>query len=158
MTRMAALNIAASMQPVHCDPAIMSNWKEVLGDERAETGFPWHKFREAGVRMILGTDAPTAPHDSLENLLIALTAKSALDPKLDAYQPERVFTPGDALLAYSVAGAETSWPDQPVGIVAGAPASFTVFDTNLLKANESEIRSARVIRTVINGEEHFSAK
>src|SRR5690606_6735280 len=99
IARMAALGVTASMQPVHCDPAVLDNWQAVLGDERAHTGFPWHKFREAGVPLALGTDAPTAPHEVPNNLFIALTAKSALDHSREAYQPQRVFTPADALEA-----------------------------------------------------------
>ncbi len=102
--RMAALGVTASMRPVHCDPAIMGNWKAMLGDERAETGFPWQRFREAGVPIALGTDAPTAPHEAAHNLFIALTTRSALEPGPAEYHPERAFTPAQALDGLTRAG------------------------------------------------------
>jgi predicted amidohydrolase YtcJ len=155
--RMAVLGVTASMQPVHCDPAIMPNWKAVLGDERAERGFPWQKFREAGVRLALGTDAPTAPHEPLDNLFIALTARSVLDPGLDPYHPERVFEPGQALQSYSVIPAETSWPEQPAGLRPGAPANLTVFDVNPFVDDAQALRSARVLRTIVAGYERYTS-
>ena len=99
IARMAELGVVASMQPVHSDPAVLDNWKAELGDERHELGFPWHKFRAAGVSITLGTDAPTAPHEPLPNLFIALTGGSALAPDREPYLPERAFTPAEALIA-----------------------------------------------------------
>ena len=63
--RMAALGVTASMQPVHADPAIWANWAAMLGDERADRGFAWTEFREAGALLAFSTDAPTAPHEAL---------------------------------------------------------------------------------------------
>src|SRR5699024_4714429 len=67
IARMASLGVTASMQPVHCDPAVLDNWMAVLGAPRATAGFPWDKMRAAGVPIALGTDAPTAPHFAPDN-------------------------------------------------------------------------------------------
>ena len=83
IARMGELGVIASMQPVHCDPAVLDNWKAQLGDDRQERGFPWQKFRAAGVPITLGTDAPTAPHEPLPNLYIALTGGSVRAPERD---------------------------------------------------------------------------
>ena len=41
VARLAKLDITASMQPVHIDPAIFDDWGEMLGEPRANRGFSW---------------------------------------------------------------------------------------------------------------------
>lgn len=156
--RMAQLGITASMQPVHCDPAIMANWIAVLGDERAEAGFPWHLFREAGVTLALGTDAPTAPHEAAHNLFIAMTAKSVLDPALEAYHPERVFTPSDALEAMTLAPAFAGKYDAEIGRIApGFRANITVLAVNPLEDPAEALLGTDVQLVLVDGEVAYQA-
>lgn len=153
IARMAELGVTASMQPVHCDPAVLDNWQAVLGDERAVTGFPWHKFREAGVRLALGTDAPTAPHEAADNLFIALTAQSVLERDRAPYQPERVFTPPQALEAFTVGTAYATGRDDELGTIApGFRASFVVWAANPLVEDPELLLGASAVLTVVDGE------
>lgn len=153
IARMAALGVTASMQPVHCDPAVLDNWQAVLGDERARTGFPWHKFRAAGVALALGTDAPTAPHVAPDNLFIALTAKSALDQSRPAYQPERVFTPAQALEAMTLGAATATGRGHELGrIETGFRANVTVWAANPLSGDPSGLLGSGAALTLVDGE------
>lgn len=153
IARMAAIGVTASMQPVHCDPAVLDNWQAMLGDERAHTGFPWHKFREAGVTLALGTDAPTAPHDAPNNLFIALTAKSALDQAREPYQPVRVFTLGDALEALTLGAAFATGREDEMGrIAAGYRANVVVWAANPLTGDPESLRDTSAILTLVDGE------
>ncbi|MEJ6488810.1 amidohydrolase [Leucobacter sp. USCH14] len=153
IARMAELGVTASMQPVHCDPAVLDNWQAVLGDERAVTGFPWHKFREAGVRLALGTDAPTAPHEAADNLFIALTAQSVLERDRAPYQPERVFTPPQALEAFTVGTAYATGRDDELGTIApGYRANFVVWAANPLVEDPELLLGASAVLTVVDGE------
>ncbi|MBC9955106.1 amidohydrolase [Leucobacter sp. cx-42] len=158
IARMAALGITASMQPVHCDPAIMDNWIEMLGDERGEQGFPWHIFREHGVTLALGTDAPTAPHHALDNLFIALTTRSALDASLPGYHPERAFTPGDALQGLTHGPAYAASQDTDHGtIAAGKRANIAVLSVNPFTDDPETLRTAQVLLTLVDGEVAYRA-
>lgn len=150
--RMARLGVVASMQPVHSDPAIMENWKAVLGFPRSEEGFAWQKFRDAGVMVVLGTDAPTAPHYALQNLYIALTGASAIDLDLPPYHDERVFEPHKALLAVTKNAAWASSMPSPV-IEPGAPANLIALDVNPLVDPAGSLLDARVVKMVIKGQE-----
>lgn len=153
IARMAALGVTASMQPVHCDPAVLDNWQAVLGDERARTGFPWHRFREAGVPLALGTDAPTAPHEAPDNLFIALTAKSALEQRREAYQPERVFTPAQALEALTLGTAYATKREQEVGrIASGYRANAVVWTANALTDAPEQLLGTAAALTLVDGE------
>lgn len=155
--RMAALGVTASMQPVHSDPAIMDNWKAVLGDERQEQGFPWHKFRRSGVPLTLGTDAPTAPHEALGNLYIALTGGSSLQPDLPPYHPERAFSPAEALTALTAGGAYAGHMDSTTGrIRPGLRANFVELDINPLQSDPRALLEARVLTTRVLGETAYT--
>ncbi|MFT3799359.1 amidohydrolase [Microbacterium sp.] len=153
IARMARGGVVASMQPVHCDPAVLSNWKAVLADERQERGFPWQWLRAHGVAYALSTDAPTAPHQPLPNLYIALTGKSVLDPALDAYHPERAFTPEDALIAVTQGGAYAGGFEALRGrIASGLEANFVVLDTDPLTADPEALLAASVRAVYVRGQ------
>ncbi|MGO1911654.1 MAG: amidohydrolase [Corynebacterium sp.] len=147
--RMAELGAVASMQPVHSDPAILENWKAVLGDERQERGFPWHRIRESGIPMTLGTDAPTAPHEALPNLYIALTGGSSLSPSLPPYHPERAFTPAEALSALTAGGAYAGHMDSTGYVREGFQANFIELDVDPLTVEPREVLDANVVATYV---------
>ncbi|GAB2557263.1 amidohydrolase [Leucobacter ruminantium] len=159
IARMAALGVTASMQPVHCDPAVLDNWQAVLGDERARTGFPWHKFREAGVTLALGTDAPTAPHEAPDNLFIALTARSVLDRSRDPYEPQRVFAPADALEAMTLGTAYATKRDHEAGRIAtGYRAHIVAWSANAFSDAPEALLGTGASFTLVDGETAFRAR
>ncbi|MGO3832413.1 MAG: amidohydrolase [Microbacteriaceae bacterium] len=152
IARMAALGVTASVQPVHCDPAILDNWQAVLGGERAESGFPWHSFRAAGVPLVLGTDAPTAPHYAPDNLFIALTAESALDASRSSYHPERVFTPAQALESLTSAAATATGKGETLGRIAtGHRANITVWGVDPLHGTPRDLVGSAATLTLVDG-------
>ncbi|UOQ90452.1 amidohydrolase [Agromyces endophyticus] len=156
--RMARLGVTASMQPVHCDPSIMDNWKAQLGDHRVDRGFAWPEYRDAGALLAFSTDAPTAPHPALPNLYIATTRKSALDPSLPAYAPEFALPLAEALgHATRDAAASIREEDERGRLAAGLAADFAVLDADPFEAGESALLDARVIRTVVGGSTVYEA-
>lgn len=157
IARMAALGVTASMQPVHCDPAVLDNWRAMLGDARAEGGFPWQKFRAAGVPIALGTDAPTAPHEAPDNLFIALTAKSALEHDRPPYHPERVFDPAQALEAMTLGTARAAKRDDELGrIAAGYRANLVVHPVDALHEEPARLLGTSPRMTLVDGEVAFA--
>lgn len=150
--RLAELGITASMQPVHCDPAILDNWISVLGAERANAGFPWHRMRDAGVHIALGTDAPTAPHYAAHNMFIALTARSSIDASRAAFHAERVFSPADAFAAMTSGSAYATSMEHRVGYLApGARANLVALDTNPFTDVPDRLLESRVVAVFVDG-------
>lgn len=151
--RLARLGVTASMQPVHADPAIRDNWNATLGPERAERGFAWPEFTEAGARLALGTDTPTAPHQPLPNLYVATTRGSALNPELPPQQPEYALPPTAAL---HHATADSAWAcnqDTAIGILtAGRQADFVVFDRDPFEHESATLLHTDVVRTIVGGQ------
>lgn len=151
--RLARLGVIASVQPVHCDPAIQDNWRAMLGDERIERGYPWGELAEAGARLALGTDAPTAPYDPLPNLFIAATRRSAFDPALPANVPGNAMAIADAVRRATRDAAYSARWDGELGVLrAGASADFAILDTDPFRDGPEAFLTARVVRTVVAGE------
>ncbi|HXH33844.1 MAG TPA: amidohydrolase [Plantibacter sp.] len=150
--RLARLGVTASMQPVHADPAIQENWRAMLGDDRADRGFPWQEFVDAGALLAFGTDAPTAPHAALANLFIAVTRRSALDPSLPAIRPEDAVRLAGAIGHASRDAATSCGLGERAGRLAeGFDADLVVLDTDPFTEGEESLLGARVVRTVRGG-------
>src|SRR5699024_5063952 len=152
VARMAALRVIASVHRVHCDHPIMAFWIAVLGDKRAEDGFPWQKFGAAGGKMALGTDARTARQLTSHNLFNALTTRSALDPGPHTYHPERIVTPAQALEGLTFGPAVAGGFGDGVGELApGGPANLVVLDVDPFADHSDRLLNARVLTTIVDG-------
>ncbi|MFH8503314.1 amidohydrolase [Streptomyces flaveolus] len=150
--RLAALGITASMQPVHADPAIQENWRRVLGDERADRGFPWPEMTEAGATLVLGTDSPTSPHAPLPNMFVAATRRSALDPSLPANIAHYALPLANAIVHATRDAAWASRSEHLHGRLAeGLYADFIVLDRDIFARPLDELLDTRVLRTVVGG-------
>ena len=150
--RFAELGVTASMQPVHADPAIQDNWRAMLGPERSAHGFPAAALVASGARLVLGTDAPTAPYAPLPNLFIATTRRSALDPDLPPNEPKNALPLSDAL-AYATAHAAWSCfaEDRLGSISPGRHADFVVVDPDVTESDPERLLDAAVLQTVVGG-------
>ena len=139
--RFASLGVTASMQPVHCDPAIQENWREMLGPERAARGYPGRELVEAGAQLVLGTDAPTAPFAPLPNMFIAATRRSAFDESLPPNIPHYAL-PLDDAITYATANAAWSCFDesQRGRLAAGLLADFVLIEPDILAEQASFAR------------------
>ena len=156
--RMAALGVTASMQPVHADPAIWANWAAMLGDERADRGFAWTEFREAGALLAFSTDAPTAPHEALPNLYIAATRRSALDGSYPANHPEYALPLADAIAHATRDAAASCLEEHERGRIApGLAADFAVLDRDPFTEGADVLLEARVVQTVVAGVSRYRA-
>ena len=152
--RFAELGVTASMQPVHSDPAIQENWRELLGPARSARGFPGKELVKAGARLVLGTDAPTAPYEPLPNMFIAATRRSALEPSLPPNIPDFALPLDDALIYATANAAWSCFEEGTRGqIKAGQLADFILVEPDVLAAEPEALLSAQVLATVVGGRE-----
>lgn len=150
--RLAALGITASMQPVHCDPAIQANWRAQLGDERVQRGFAWPDMTAAGATLAFGTDSPTSPHLPLRNMYVAATRKSALVAGLEPNLPHFALPIDEAIVHGTRDAAWASFAEQEFGsLAAGLATDFIVVDRNVLD-DPAALLEASVQRTIVGGE------
>ncbi|UDY22955.1 amidohydrolase [Nocardioides sp. Kera G14] len=152
--RMGKLGVIASVQPVHADPAIQENWREMLGDTRVARGFPWTELEEAGVRLVIGSDAPTAPYAPLPNLYVATTRRSASRSDLPANHAGYAMTLETALLrATREAAWAAGWEGVTGRLESGLSADFIVLDRDPFQEGVESLLEARVTTTVVAGRE-----
>lgn len=152
ITRLAALGITASMQPVHADPAIQDNWRAMLGDDRIERGFPWPEMTDAGAALAFGTDSPTAPAPPLRNMFVAATRRSAFDPSLEPNIPRYALPLADAIRHATADAAWSCGAEDNVGrLRAGLYADFIVVDRDVFELPPEELLAARIRQTVVGG-------
>jgi hypothetical protein len=150
--RFAQLGVTASMQPVHADPAIAENWRAMIGPERAAGGFPAAALVASGARLVLGTDAPTAPFAPLPNLFIATTRRSALDRSLPPHEPKNALPLTDAITYATAHAAWSCYAEGRFGsLVPGAHADFVVVDPDVTDADPEALLEAAVLETVVGG-------
>jgi predicted amidohydrolase YtcJ len=150
--RLADLGVTASMQPVHCDPAIISNWLAMLGDSRGERGFAWPEMKSAGAQLVFGTDTPTAPLSPLHNMFIASTRRSALNPPLEPYLPHFALPLGEAIIHGTADSARACRGDGVFGrLRAGLAADFVVLDADPFTDGPEALLGAQVVQTFARG-------
>jgi predicted amidohydrolase YtcJ len=150
--RLADLGVTASMQPVHCDPAIISNWLARLGDHRGERGFAWPEMRSAGALLVFGTDTPTAPLSPLHNMFIASTRRSALNPPLEPYLPHFALPLAEAIVHGTADSAWACRGDSVFGRLSpGLAADFVVLDRDPFTDGPEALLAAQVVQTYSRG-------
>ncbi|OQE24672.1 hypothetical protein PENSTE_c007G03756 [Penicillium steckii] len=143
--RLGALGLTASIQPVHADPSILTEWPRLLGDDRCQRAFAYREFSDAGALMAIGSDSPTSPWAPMENLYVATTRKSSRDPQYPDVV-NRNFQLGlcEAMVAATGGAARSVFSEGRVGTLAlGKMADFVIVDmewdaNSLLKASVKE--------------------
>ena len=155
--RVAALDILASMQTVHCTsdaPYVVKR----LGQKRAEEGaYVWQTLLQKNVKIANGTDAPIERINPFENLYAAVTRKSSLDGK--AFYPKQTLSRQQALQMYTQGNAYAAFQENQKGkIEAGFLADIVILDRNLLTCNEDQIPTTKVLYTIVDGEIKYRAE
>ena len=135
--RMAELGLRASVQPAHLldDRPILDE----LWADRAENAFPLRSLADAGVEVVLGSDAPVAPLDPWLAIEAAVRRASGDD---EPWHPEQQLTLSQALLA-STRGVGA--------LVAGAEADLIVLDQNPFEVPVEQLHTMRPVLTVVGG-------
>ncbi|MEQ1703377.1 MAG: amidohydrolase, partial [Ilumatobacteraceae bacterium] len=152
IARLAPLGITASMQPVHCDPAIMGNWATLLGPERAHEGFAWPAYLAHGTTLAFGTDTPTAPYEPLPNMYIAATRSSPDDSTAVPHRPDFALPLPDAIGHGTREAAWASFMEHERGMLrAGLAADIVVLDRDPFALGPNALLPARVVRTMVGG-------
>ena len=155
--RLGRLGITASVQPVHSDPAILTAWPKLLGEHRCKRGFAYKEFADHGATLALGTDAPTAPYSALENLYIAMTRRSAMEPELTATtNKEFALSMAAAFTGVTRGGAYSCFLEDRTGaLTTGSRADFMVLE---LEGAPEGLMKGKVSQTWSKGKKIFDSQ
>lgn len=156
ISRFAKLGVIAAMQSVHCT-SDMGFVPDRLGVKRAEEGaYVWKKLINSGAIICNGTDAPVEDVDPIECFYSAVTRKNT-DGK--EFYPDQKMTRLEALKSYTINGAYASFEEDVKGTIEkGKYADLTVLSIDLLNCSDEEIKSAKVVYTIVNGKILYAEK
>lgn len=151
LDRMQALNIIASVQPVHA-PSDMEMADKYLG-ERSGNAYAYHSMTDRGARIICGSDSPVEPVNPFYGLHAAVTRRR-LDgsPGSDGWHPEQKISLEQALDAFSHSPAVISSRGGHLGkIGAGYKADFLLLENDPFNIHPQEIAEIKPAATFIDG-------
>ena len=108
LPRLAALDVTASMQPIHCAadrPMVEACWADRQAD-----AYPVAALRAAGARLAFGSDAPIESPNPWTGIFAAVHRRFPGDGTPD-WQAQQAIGAGGALAAYTSSSAARCRPD-----------------------------------------------
>jgi len=158
IARAGRMKLIADITPQHMTRGIRSVDRS-LGPERARTAHAWRQLRSAGVRLNIVSDWPGSfneqeptPLAPLENIFMAVTRQGLDGLPAGGWHAEERLTVEEALEAYTVNPAFSSYEEDRKGtITEGKLADIVVLSRDILSARPEEIRQAQVDYTILGG-------
>jgi len=153
--RFRSLGVVASMQPYHADPepTQLDFYGSKIGPDRASRGWPWNSIRQAGGRLAFGSDWPIVAFDPFLGLNSAVNRTTRDGRPEGGWLPHERLPLADALAGYTSGSAWAAHEDAVKGTLEpGMLADVVVLDRDLLAAPPSEILSATVQTTILDGQ------
>jgi predicted amidohydrolase YtcJ len=147
LPRFAALDVAASMQPLHCTadaPLARRHW-----GTRCRNSYPWRALLDAGAALAFGSDAPVEPPAAGATLAAACTRVTATG---EPFEGAQCVTLDEALLAYTAGAARLAgaWP-RLGSLRAGSLADLVIWDRDLHAVPPARLHEARPSCTLADG-------
>jgi predicted amidohydrolase YtcJ len=153
--------VVANFQPVMAS-ANDYNIKLVeplVGPQRSQRLYPIRSLMDSGAIVTAGSDWPDSSLNPLEGIQVAVTRLSVEAANHSAWVPEQRVDLTRIIAAYTIAGAYQSFTDRESGsLEVGKWADFIVLDQNLFAIPVQEIHRTKVLWTVLEGREVFSAE
>lgn len=146
--RFTKLGVIASMQPLHAPLDGGSDvWTTRAGSARWDRSFAWRTLREAGARLIFGSDWPVVSHDPMRGVQAALNRRPWRAEGLDQRQ-----TLADALLAYTRDAAYAEFQEHVKGqLRAGLLADVVLLSEDIFTAPPDEMERIHPVLTMCDG-------
>lgn len=155
--RFAGQEVIASVQPYHAIDD--GRWaEEVIGAERAQTTYAFDSLLESGAPVAFGSDWYVAPVSPLLGIYAAVTRRTLDDANPEGWIPAEKISVDEALTAYTRGAAYAAFDEDAIGMIRpGMLADLALVDRDLTAIPAEEIRDARVLVTVVNGEMVYDA-
>ena len=152
LPRFAQLDVIPCMMPRHSAPELTARWRDAVGPDRADAGFPWRELRDAGASLAFASDWPVAPMDPLLGIREA-TGRLSLRGGPSGHR----ITMQEAVDAYTRQAAYACHAESTRGtLVVGKYADFIVLSDDIFTIRENRLASARVIGTYVAGRSVYS--
>jgi predicted amidohydrolase YtcJ len=151
--RFAELGVIPGMQPRHCAPEIVADWRANVGEERWRHAWAFRSLRDAGATLAFSSDWNVAEMDPFVGIYSAMT-RANLDGS-DAWIPQETVDLTTAVRAYTAGGAYASFAEADRGTIAsGRYADLVLVSRDLFEPamDPRAIVDTRVLWTMVEGE------
>ena len=154
--RFGKLAVIPSMQPYHAIDD--GRWAEKYIGDRIRTTYAFRSLIDAGAKLTFGSDWFVAPPTPLEGIYAAVTRRTLDDKHPDGWVADQKISVEEALRAYTVNAAYASFDEALRGSISpGRLADFVTLERNIFEIPPAEIRSVRVLATVVAGRDVLGA-
>ena len=150
--RLAALNVIASMQPIHATSDMLM--ADRYWGKRAELAYALNIQLQARARLAFGSDAPVESPNPFLGLHAAVTRRRADgSPGEQGWYPAQRLSLVEALHGFTTGAAYAAGMEDRVGRLApGCLADLIVLDTDPFRCEPHELQLILPVRTMVGGE------
>lgn len=151
--RFAALDVMASMEPIHADPGTIEVWTKAVGKDREPYSFNWAEMLKNNVKLVYSSDWPACIDiNPIRGIHVAVTRKTPEGFPQNGWIPEQKISMAEALKAYTSMGAYSSFEENLKGkIKPGQLADVIVFSQDLFTIDPMKTFETKVLLTVFDG-------
>jgi predicted amidohydrolase YtcJ len=152
--RFKTLGVIATIQALwaYPDTYIVDLTQPKIGPERSEWLYPFGAMKKAGATIAGSSDWSVSSMNPLEAIQTGVTRQDIADPNGAVLTPQHKLDIMDMLRAYTVNGAYAAFDEAESGtLTEGKRADVVVLDKDLTKIPPTEITSAKVLLTLIDG-------
>ena len=149
--------IIPSIQPTHATSDMY--WAdERLGDKRLkEGGYAYKRLLDWSGIVALGTDFPVENINPFHTFYAAVARKDLSMFPSGGFQSENSLTRYEALMGMTSWAAYSNFEENEKGsIEKGKVADFVILDRDIMKVNEDQIFSTKVVATILGGNVVYS--
>jgi predicted amidohydrolase YtcJ len=170
VARLARLDVAASVQPIHCPDDIPM--VETSVGPRARFAYPFRDFQDAGVTMAFGSDCPVANPNPMFGIHAAVTRQTRDGAPEGGWYPEQRLTVAEAIWGFTMGAALVSGREAHLGsITPGKLADLILLDRDILALDRTasadadrevgqhlmKIAQTQVVMTIFDGRVVYEA-
>jgi len=152
--RFKTLGVIATIQALwaYPDTYIVDLTQPKIGPDRSEWLYPFGALKKAGATIAGSSDWSVSSMNPLEAIQTGVTRQDIADPNGAVLTPQHKLDLMDMLRAYTVNGAFAAFDETASGtLTAGKRADVVVLDKDPTKIPPTEIASAKVLLTLIDG-------
>lgn len=151
-SRLAKLNVIASMQPIHATSDMLM--ADAFWGERSRLAYALKTQLDFGARLALGSDAPVESPNPFLGLHAAVTRRRANgSPSADGWYPEQKLTMAQAWEGYTLGPAYAAGMENRLGRLApNHLADLIVLDNNPFTCDSDDLLALEASATMVNGQ------
>ena len=151
LPRFAELGVVACMQPRHCAPQIVQDWRENVGPARWRYAWPFRSLIDHGATLAFSSDWNVAEMDPLVWLFTART-RANLDGS-EAWTPEETIDLPTAIRAATLGSAYANFAEGDRGsIETGKLADLVVLSRDVFAGEPGVLLETSVDTTIVGGD------